>query len=264
MKKLLLLLVFSASLFASAQTVSVYEFSSTVSRSFTHVTTEDPIDLTGYERSEVTSITFNSDGVSSVNGQPFSPIASFGSDYLQNLIAYTGGFWYQRNAAIFERVESPITDDPLAAFAGSGWTDDDGDGAFVRTLCGSSFVASYRTTSESQQYVLVRFGGGYFTMNFPTAEALMSYVSTHNFVCELTTSYDNDWVLNSDGTGSATFIKPNGTVYHATQRPEGGGFIRWGRGNAELELLRDVGNNQDWFDEYDIAHDAVIEHNPPN
>ena len=175
MKKLLLLLVFSASFFASAQTVNVYEFSSTTSRSFTHVTVGDPVDLTGYERSEITSITFNSEGVSSVNGQPFSPIASFGSDYLQNLMAYAGGFWYQRNAAIFGRVESPIVSNPLQAFIDSEgrWTDPDGDDTFVRQVCGSTFVASFRVTSESQQYVLVRIRGGYFTMNFPTAEELM-------------------------------------------------------------------------------------------
>ena len=262
MKRLLLLLVFSASLFASAQTVNVVEYSSTTSRSFTHVTIENPVDLDGYTPTIVTSITFNTDGVSSVNGQPFSPIASFGSDYLQNLIAYAGGFWYQRNAAIFERVENPLPTDPLAAFDGSGWADPDGDGAFVRTLCGSTFVASYRITSESQQYVLVRIRGGYFTMNFPTAEELMGYVRTHNFVCELTTAYSS-WVLDSSG-GSATFVKSDGTVYHAYQRSEGGGIIRWGRGNAELELLRDADNNQDWFDEYDVAHDAVLDHNPPN
>ena len=172
MKRLLLLLVFSASLFASAQTVNVDELTATGSNTLTHVYIGDAGDDAGYTRTSITSVTLIPTGMRLGNTEyalagitELSELidTSLGSDYASNLAAYSGGFWYQNNRGVFERVDSPVFD-PLQAFSSSiDWRDEDRDGSYTRQVCDNVFIATLRVNNERRQYQLVRLVGGTFS-----------------------------------------------------------------------------------------------------
>ena len=184
MKRLLLLLVFSASLFASAQTVNVDELTATGSNTLTHVYIGDAGDDAGYTRTSITSVTLIPTGMRLGNTEytlagitELSELihTSLGSDYASNLAAFSGGFWYQNNRGVFERVDSPVAINPLQAFIDDpNW--DNPSNVFIRNACDQTFSVRHLASNESQQFVLNRIRGGYFEERYATAEEVISAV----------------------------------------------------------------------------------------
>ena len=164
MKKLLLL-VFSASLFASAQTVNVVEYSATASGTFTQVYIGESGDNAGLTVSTTTVITFHDNGSVTVGDDNFVPIgddirlseAFFSTDitgdYLTNLAAYPGGFWYRDRV----RVNSPVIVNQFAPFMDAiGWSQSPGNSNsyFRRSTCestgGTTIFASWNSGSNER------------------------------------------------------------------------------------------------------------------
>ena len=213
MKKLLLLLVFSASLFASAQTVNVHELSTVASGTFVNVFIDNPNYGTEFTLTSSETIEFTSANTVIVNGMSHSSVdnaiqlstalfsGDVGGDYLTNLAAFQGGFWYQRNAGIFSRVDNPVAVDPLQTIASSpGWSVPTGSNVLIRNACDQTFSVRHLTSNEAQRFVLNRIRGGYFEERYATAEEVISAVNRHltesSPLCDATINHDEyGWEL---------------------------------------------------------------------
>ena len=281
MKKLLLLLVFSASLFASAQSVDIVELTRTVSG------TSDVIRHIYPSTTNVASFTYNSEVLTS----PTRSIYSLGINSLElNGIAYSmtgtqtsrdwssyqrfvndlgdNGKWYNSsNEEITIHQSQFITDNPFIGFADTDWNQVVGSpNVFNMIQCGITFTAAYNTgTSDGGRFLLHSSLDGIIG-NFNNADHIVNTVAGYSFfVCEIVEDFPGQWTLNTDGR-TATLIHSSGNVYHAQPRPGGGGFIVWVRGDGnESVYLTSVDNDGlAWFQEPDLAHEATILHADSN
>ena len=278
MKKLLLLLVFSASFFASAQSVEIVELTRTVSGTsdvIKHIypasTASSTFDYSLGQYVNPMNSQYNLSATSlDLNGVSYSLTGSqtATSDWAsyQRFVRDLGvnGKWYNSsNEEITIHQSQYVANNPFIGFAGTDWIVSDSSNAYYMTSCGITFTAAYNSGTS--------INGGTFLLhstldgiigNFNDADRVVNTVAGYSFfVCEIVEDFPGQWILNEDGR-TATLLHSSGNVYHAQPRPGGGGFIVWVRGDGnESEYLISVDNDGlAWFQEPDLAHEATILH----
>ena len=264
MKKLLLLLVFSASLFASAQTVNVVELTlgndifkhvypaTTVSSTFDY-------NLGEFTVSNTMHITFSESAVQigDVSYNKARPEDYSGTD-VESLINDLGfnGKWF--DSSNDERLVSPnfFVVSPSSPLVMDGWTAAaSSTTSFSKTICDYNFIANY----TAGIYIVLQLDGTSRVGSFYRANDaadVIAYANTSFIICEL--EDDHGWTIQRP-QGTAT-LEVGSYIFTASVSSSGEITVTYTSIvlGDESGTLIDVGNgNRNFFEEPLPVDDAA-------
>ena len=262
MKKLLLLLVFSASLFASAQTVNIVELTldSDIFKHIYPATTASSTfnyNLGEFTVSNTMHITFSESAIQigDVSYNKARPEDYSGTD-VESLINDLGlnGKWFDSNNN--ERLVRPVdfVVDQYTPLRSDGWTAVASSTiSYSKTICDYSFIA----TNTAGIFIVLQLDGTSRVGSFyraSDAADVIAYANTSILICELEDNHG--WTINRP-EGSASIIIGD---YTYTASVLSSGILQVEYTSPTNSGILPGTDNPNGFDEPDLVDEAVQSH----